>query len=76
MLESLDDGVGRILALLEKLKIDDETVVIFKGDNGGLTLDLSEWGPDHVQRTVARRQRLELRGRGARASDHSVAGCH
>ncbi len=45
MLESLDEGVGRILALLERLKIDDETVVIFTGDNGGLTLDLSEWGP-------------------------------
>lgn len=45
MLESLDDGVGRIVALLEKRNIDDETVVIFTGDNGGLTLDLSEWGP-------------------------------
>ena len=45
MIESLDEGVGRILGLLERLDLDDETVVIFTGDNGGLTLELSDWGP-------------------------------
>ena len=43
MIESLDDGVGRILSTLERLERD--TVVIFTSDNGGLVLDLSDWGP-------------------------------
>ena len=45
MIESLDEGVGRILSSLERLDLDDETVVIFTSDNGGLVLDLSDWGP-------------------------------
>lgn len=36
MIESLDNGVGRILATLEQQRIEDETVVIFYSDNGGL----------------------------------------
>lgn len=39
MIESLDEGVGRILETLEKLRLDDRTVVIFTSDNGGLTLN-------------------------------------
>lgn len=34
MVERMDGDVGRILALLEKLGIDDETLVIFTSDNG------------------------------------------
>ena len=36
MLESLDDGVGRILRKLDDLKLADNTVVVFTSDNGGL----------------------------------------
>lgn len=36
MLESLDDSVGRVLAKLEALGIEGNTVVIFTSDNGGL----------------------------------------
>lgn len=35
MLESLDDGVGRILDALERLDLAEKTVVIFASDNGG-----------------------------------------
>jgi arylsulfatase A-like enzyme len=35
MIESTDEGVGRILAKLDELKLADETVVIFFSDNGG-----------------------------------------
>jgi len=35
MLESLDDGMGQILAELDKLGLTDNTVVIFMSDNGG-----------------------------------------
>lgn len=36
MIESLDEGVGRILETLEELKLGDRTVVVFTSDNGGL----------------------------------------
>jgi arylsulfatase A-like enzyme len=38
MIFSLDEAVGRILAKLTELKIDDQTIVIFTSDNGGLRL--------------------------------------
>ena len=34
MISRLDDGVGRIMALLKELKIDDNTIVFFSSDNG------------------------------------------
>lgn len=43
MMESLDDGVGRILSTLEELQLADNTLVIFTSDNGGV--GLPELGP-------------------------------
>jgi arylsulfatase A-like enzyme len=43
MVESLDDGVGRILGALEKAGVIENTIIIFTSDNGGLGLD--ELGP-------------------------------
>ncbi|MEE2947784.1 MAG: sulfatase [Verrucomicrobiota bacterium] len=37
MLESIDDGVGRITAKLKALGLDQNTIVIFTSDNGGET---------------------------------------
>jgi arylsulfatase A-like enzyme len=36
MIYSVDESVGRILALLDELKIADNTLVIFSSDNGGV----------------------------------------
>jgi arylsulfatase A-like enzyme len=36
MLESIDEGVGRIVRTLNELKLTDNTMVIFTSDNGGL----------------------------------------
>lgn len=36
MIESLDDGIGRILAKLDELKLAENTIVVFTSDNGGL----------------------------------------
>ena len=36
LMESVDDAMGHIRATLAKLKIDDRTIIIFTGDNGGL----------------------------------------
>ncbi len=35
MIESMDDSVGTVLDTLEKLKLDQNTIVIFYADNGG-----------------------------------------
>ncbi len=35
MVERLDDGVGKVLACLQRLKLDEKTLVIFTSDNGG-----------------------------------------
>jgi arylsulfatase A-like enzyme len=43
MIESLDEGVGKILRQLDDLKIADRTAVIFTSDNGGLSI---AEGPD------------------------------
>lgn len=43
MLESLDEGVGRILDKLTELGLKENTLVVFTSDNGGVGLD--ELGP-------------------------------
>lgn len=36
MIYSVDESVGRIMALLDELKLADNTVIIFSSDNGGV----------------------------------------
>lgn len=36
LMESVDDAMGTMRAKLAELKIDDRTIIIFTGDNGGL----------------------------------------
>ena len=38
MIESVDQGVGRIVRKLEDLRITDRTVIVFTSDNGGLSV--------------------------------------
>ena len=35
MIKSVDDGIGRIIAKLEKLKLKEKTIILFYSDNGG-----------------------------------------
>src|SRR6516225_3739591 len=44
MLKKLDDGVGRVLAKLQELKLDQDTLVFFISDNGGPTTKFSPNG--------------------------------
>ena len=39
MIESLDEGIGRLLDHLEKLHLRENTIVVFTSDNGGLELN-------------------------------------
>ncbi|MFN4145477.1 MAG: sulfatase [Runella sp.] len=43
MLESMDDGVGQLMALLKAKGLDQNTLVVFTSDNGGV--GLPELGP-------------------------------
>lgn len=43
MLESLDDGVGQVRQVLQQQGIDENTLIIFTSDNGGLSIP--ELGP-------------------------------
>ena len=45
MLHSLDESVARILAKLKELDIEDNTVLIMTGDNGGLDIPWIDGGP-------------------------------
>jgi arylsulfatase A len=38
MVESMDESVGRVMDALERLEIDDRTILLFGSDNGGLTV--------------------------------------
>ncbi len=37
MIASLDDGVGRVLRAVHDLGLDDNTIIVFTSDNGGLS---------------------------------------
>jgi arylsulfatase A-like enzyme len=67
MVESMDQAVGRVLAKLTELGLDDRTIVIFTSDNGGLLQSTSNAPP-------AGRQGIELRGRRPGSFDHPLAG--
>jgi arylsulfatase A-like enzyme len=45
MVESMDENVGRILDALRRLKLEEDTLVIFLSDNGGLSTGLSGNAP-------------------------------
>lgn len=45
LIEHLDDGIGKVLARLEELKLSDRTLVIFTSDNGGLLPSGANNGP-------------------------------
>jgi len=43
MVDRLDQGVGKVLEQLKKLKIDDNTLIVFISDNGAPAEDLVKW---------------------------------
>jgi arylsulfatase A len=45
MIESLDDGVGRIVKKLDELKLTEKTVIVFTSDNGGLSVKEGPFTP-------------------------------
>ncbi len=44
MVDSLDQGIGKLLRFLEDNKLADNTLIIFTSDNGGATVNFSDNG--------------------------------
>jgi len=47
MVESMDESMGRVLDKLKELKLEDNTIVIFYSDNGGMSA-ANFWDPNRV----------------------------
>lgn len=45
LIEHLDDGIGRVLAALDRLKLAENTLVVFTSDNGGSLVFGANNGP-------------------------------
>lgn len=50
MVESLDDGVGRVLAAIEECGLADNTIIVFFSDNGGVSWGGKDGGPHQSER--------------------------
>ncbi|MFT5291654.1 MAG: arylsulfatase A-like enzyme [Planctomycetota bacterium] len=63
MVNSMDDGVGRVLETLKSLGLDENTIVVFASDNGGNQYD-TIYGDvlDSPRSGVAPTRNLPLRG--------------
>ncbi len=53
MVQSMDELVGRVLTVLDELKLTDRTVIFFTSDNGGLTRGGRQW-PNPTNNTPLR----------------------
>ena len=62
MITSIDDGIGRILAHLEELKLEEDTVVFFLTDNGAQFHDTPDLARDDFLWRHVTRYNGNLRG--------------
>lgn len=66
MVEHVDDSLGRIMATLAELKLDENTVVFFLSDNGGLYKTFTGKGPAVMRNTPLRDEKGSLYEGGIR----------
>ena len=65
MVEAMDESLGRIRAKLKELGLEDNTIVIFTADNGGMSASNQYRGINHPRATLNSRfasSNLPLRG--------------
>ena len=58
MVESMDENIGRIMSTLETLDLENDTLLIFTSDNGGLCWLQSKHA--HVLLTITSRKSMAL----------------
>lgn len=71
MVESLDDGVGRVLAALEECGLAENTIIVFFSDNGGVSWPEKGGGPhksEHFQADMTAPPTSNLPLRNGKAS--------
>lgn len=49
MIESMDDGIGRVLNVLEQQGMLENTLIIFESDNGGVGMDQIAYRPTSME---------------------------
>jgi len=49
MIESMDEGIGRIREELKRQGLDENTLIIFKSDNGGVGMDQIAYRPTTIE---------------------------
>lgn len=76
MIESVDESVGRVMNALRESSVEDSTLVIFTGDNGGLSAPIWKDRARHVQSPAPFRQGSHLRGWHPRANHRPPARRH
>ena len=78
-IEELDGSVGRVLDALDRLKLADNTLVVFTSDNGGVVATTAEHGVAQkaglkINGPLRERQARHLGGRVPRAVPGPLAG--
>lgn len=73
LIEHMDDGIGQILATLDKLSLTENTLIIFTSDNGGLLPNGANNGPWRSGKTHMYEGGLRVLG-AARWPGHIKAG--
>lgn len=67
MVDSLDQGIGRLLKALDEARIGDNTLVLFFSDNGGcasLPVNLKDYQAYNSGKTIGTKQSYEFCGPG------------
>jgi arylsulfatase A-like enzyme len=49
MIESMDEGIGRICEELKRMGLDENTLIIFQSDNGGVGMDQIAYRPTSME---------------------------
>ena len=73
MIETMDACVGRVLDTIDELGLANETIILFTGDNGGVSWQEVEGAPVTSNLPLRNGKALDLRGRYARGSGRDLA---
>jgi arylsulfatase A-like enzyme len=74
MIQSMDDAIGTLLDTLDRLKIADNTIIIFTSDNGGNMYNEVDGTTPTSNRPLRGGKATMFEGGTARALRHRLAG--
>ena len=72
---TMDEKIGEVLATLDRLKLRDDTIIIYQSDHGHST-EVRTFGGGRKRGTVPRGEVQSVRGRHPRPRNRLLAGAH